>query len=99
MIAHAAGLGCAAGRFRLRIEVEDHTLPPEVRELDGAPMLVGQLEVGGLMSGLDHGSILVFAPGYRSIARNATSCVRSARLGAFICASRSVRSARLRRRS
>jgi hypothetical protein len=34
-------------------------------------MLVGQLEVGGLMSGLDHGSILVFAPGYRSIAKNA----------------------------
>src|SRR6476620_9366319 len=92
MIAHAAGLGCAAGRFRLGIEVEDDTLSAEVRELDGAPMLVGQLEVGRLMCGLDHASILAFAAGY-PVDCQERDVVRS------ICASRSVRSARLRRRS
>jgi hypothetical protein len=47
---------CAmSGRVGLGVEVEDHRLAAELRELDGVAVLVGEGEVRGLLSLLDHG--------------------------------------------
>jgi hypothetical protein len=57
VLSHTAGLGGAAGRIGLRIKVDDDRLPSVVGQLDGASVLVGQLEVGGMLSGFDHADI------------------------------------------
>src|SRR5207248_6945693 len=54
VVAHAAGLLRAAGGVGLGIEVQHYTLAAEVSQLDSAAVLVGELEVGGLISGFDH---------------------------------------------
>src|SRR5439155_11770148 len=56
VVAHAAGLLGAAGGVCLGIKVENYPLAAEVRQLDSAAVLVGELEVGGLLAGLDHGA-------------------------------------------
>jgi len=42
----------------LWVEVDDDALPAEVGQLQRPPVLVGQLEVGGLVASLDHVSIV-----------------------------------------
>src|ERR1700680_3908055 len=54
MVTHAAGLRGAAGGVRLGVEVHDDGLAAEVRELDRATVLVGQLEVRCVLSLFDH---------------------------------------------
>jgi hypothetical protein len=52
----AVGLAIAdvASRVGLGIEVENDGRSAEVRELDLAPVLVGESEVGCLVAGFDH---------------------------------------------
>src|SRR6266699_2474770 len=58
VVAHAAGLLGAAWGVGLRVEVEHHALTAEVGELDLAPILVGEGEVGGNVTLVDHVGIL-----------------------------------------
>ena len=54
VVAHAARLRGAPGRVGLGIEVEDDLAAAEVAEAHGVAVLVGKLEVGGRLAGLDH---------------------------------------------
>src|SRR5207244_4844204 len=54
-IAELAGLGGAAGRVVLRIEVENDRSATQVRELDRFAGVALELEVGGGLAFLDHG--------------------------------------------
>ena len=58
MVAHAAGLLGAAGGVGLWVEKQYDPLAGEVRELDSPAVLVGELELGRLIAGLDHAEIL-----------------------------------------
>src|ERR1017187_5246004 len=71
MIAHAARLRRAAGRVGLGIEVDDHGRAAEVRQLDGAAVLVRQLEVGSGVTLLNH-------------ARDASGGIRASRLRGLV---------------
>ena len=50
MVADATGLGCAAGRIGLWVKVENNLATAEVAEADRVAVLVGKLEVGGLLA-------------------------------------------------
>src|SRR5271170_7071938 len=71
MVAHPACLDGTARRVGLRVEVDDHRLAAEVRELDRPPVLVRQLEVRGVVSLLDHAWGILAA---RLNATGATAC-------------------------
>src|SRR5437588_4442374 len=71
VVAHAAGLLRAAGGVGLGIEVQHYTLAAEVSQLDSAAVLVGELEVGGLVSGFDHRVNTTRGAAYTPTARHA----------------------------
>ena len=77
VIAHAARLDRTTWGSCLRVEVDDDRLATEVRELHRPTVLVGQLEVGGRLSLLDHARILAVSP-ERSRASYKARCKRSA---------------------
>ena len=55
VVADAARLRRAPGGVGLGIEVEDDGPAAQAREAHGGAVVVGELEVGGLVAGLDHG--------------------------------------------
>jgi len=55
MVAEAAGLGGAARRVVLGVEVEDHGPAPELRQGHRVALVVHRREVGRHVSGLEHG--------------------------------------------
>jgi len=54
MVAHATRLRRASRRVGLGVEVHHHRSAVQLRELDGVAILVGEREVGGLVSGFEH---------------------------------------------
>ena len=62
-----AGLLRAARRVGLRVEVHEHLAAPERRQRDLVAVLVGQVEVGGLVSGLERHATTIGRP--RDVAR------------------------------
>ena len=63
VVAHAAGLGGAAGGVGLGIEVENDGLAAQARQRDGVAVLVGEGEVGGGVAGIQcHARTLLKCP-------------------------------------